>query len=146
MNDGSFELTDHLFYLCGVGRSLSKDIHPELARNSTSVHFTVYPRKGSTAAIDPIYGATFVIKDAAAITIRAPARVFPALLALDEPQRTEHFRCKMFHFAYQMFDVDDISLTEGELVHRLRAEWMPIQGIRKDSPGCMFDPNTGPGK
>ena len=100
INDGSFELKDHLFYLCGVGRSLSQNIHPELARNSPNVHLAVYPRIGSTAAIASIYGAMFVIEDAATMPIKAPAREFPALLALNEPQRTEHFRSKMVHFAY----------------------------------------------
>ena len=143
MSNGSFEIKDHLFYLCGVGRSLSKNIHPELARNRTNVHLAVYPRKGSTAASGSVYGATFVIEDAVAIPIKAPTRDFPALLALKETQRTKHSRCKMFHFAYQMFDVDEISFTEGEPVHRLRPEWMRIQGLRKDSTGCMFDPNKG---
>ena len=145
MSNDHFELKDHLFYLCGVGRSLSKRVHPGLARNSTNVHLAVYPRKGSTAAIGSVYGATFVIEDAVAISIKAPSRDFSALRALSEPQRTEHLRCKMFHFAYQMFDVDDISLTEGKPVHRLRQEWLSVQGIRKNGIGCMFDPNTGPG-
>jgi hypothetical protein len=51
MNNGSIELRDHLFYLCGVGRSLSKTANPELARSTTNVHLAVRPRKGSVAAI-----------------------------------------------------------------------------------------------
>jgi hypothetical protein len=143
MKNGAIQLKDHLFYLCGVGRSLSKRVHPQLARNSTNVHLAVRPRKGSIAAIGSVYGATFTIEDAEAIPIKAPAREFPALLTLSEPQRTEHSRCKMFHFAYQMFDVDELSLTKGVPVHQLRSEWISLPGIRQDSSGCMIDPNRG---
>ena len=140
MENRSFELHDDLFYLCGVGRSLSKNIHPDFARNSTNVHFAARPRKGSVAAIGSVYGATFVIEDAEAIPIMAPKREFPALMALNEPQRTEHARCKMFHFAYQMFEVGEISLTKGAPVHLLRKEWRGVSGIRQDGTGRMIDP------
>jgi hypothetical protein len=93
------------------------------------------------AAIGSVYGAKFIIEDAEAIPIRLPDRESPALFALKEPKYTEHFRCKMFQFAYQMFDVDEISLAKGEPVHRLRKEWRSISGIRQDSFGCMIDPN-----
>jgi hypothetical protein len=140
MGNGSFHLKDDLFYLCGVGRSLSESVHPELSRKSTNVHLAVMPRKGSVAAVGSVYGATFVIEDAEAIPIRTPIREFPVLRALAEPQRTQHSRCKMFHFAYQMFDVDEISLLERTPVHRLRQEWLSVSGIRKDQSGCMIDP------
>ena len=141
MKDGTIQLKDHLFYLCAVGRNLSERVNPEHARKSTNVHFAVCPRKGSVAAIGSVYGATFVIEDAEAIPIQAPTREFPALLALSEEQRIQHSRCKMFQFAYQMFDVDEISLTEGDPVHRLRKKWLDVSGIRKDGTGCMTDPN-----
>lgn len=140
MENRSYELHDDLFYLCGVGRNLSKRIHRGFARNSTNVHFAVRPRKGSLAAIGSVYGATFVIEGAEAIPIMPPKREFPALLALNEPQRTEHSRCKMFHFAYQMFEVGDISLTKGAPVHLLREEWRGVAGIRQDGTGRMIDP------
>jgi hypothetical protein len=92
--------------------------------------------------VGSVYGATFVIEDAEAIPIRHPGRDFSALLALDEHQRTEHARCKMFHFAYQMFDVDEISLEKGAPVHRLRSEWLSVPGISHDESGCMIDPNV----
>jgi hypothetical protein len=140
MENGSFELHDDLFYLCGVGRSLSEKVHPDFARKSTNVHLAVRPRKGSVAAVGSVYGATFVIEGAEVIPIQAPERKFSALEALDEPRRTEHFRCKMFHFAYQMFEVDDISLTKGDPVHQLREKWKSIPGIRHDGSGHMTDP------
>jgi len=140
MGNGPVDLKDELFYLCGVGRNLSPRVHPQSARNSTNVHFAVRPRKGSVASIGSVYGATFVIEDAQAIPIKVPAREFPALLELAEPSRTQHSRCKMFHFAYQMFDVNEISLTKGVPIHQLRSEWISVPGIRQDASGCMLDP------
>jgi hypothetical protein len=133
-------LKDDLFYLCGVGRDLSPRVHPTGARNSTNVHLAVCPRKGSVAAIGSVYGTTFVIEDAQAIPIQVPTKEFSALDDLSEPERTTHLRCKMFQFAYQMFDVDQISLTKGDAVHKLRDQWLAYPGIRRDSLGCMIDP------
>lgn len=135
MKNGSVELKDDLFYLCGVGRSVSLNLHPHSARSSTNVHLAVRPRKGSVAAIGSVYGATFVIEDAQAIPIKVPSKEFPALVNIPK-----HSGCKMFQFAYQMFDVDEISLTKSQPVHRLRSEWQRVPGIRQDASGCMVDP------
>lgn len=72
MLDGSVELQDRLFYLCGVGQVHSGHFekrHPELSRRMTNVHLAVRPRKGSVAAIGSAYGVTFVIQDAQSIPI-----------------------------------------------------------------------------
>jgi hypothetical protein len=142
MQDGSLQLRDELFYLCAVGRDLSPNIHPHGARRSSNVHLAVRPRKGSVAATGSIYGTTFLIEDAEAIPILPPTRTFPALLALDPAHRDSHARCKMFHFAYQLFDVDDLTLTPGEPVHQLRPPYIAVPGIRQDASGRMLDPNA----
>jgi hypothetical protein len=133
MGDGPVPLRDELFYLCGVGRDFSPDVHPQFAQKSTNVHLAARPRKGSIAAIGSVYGASFVIEDAEAITIRSLPDGFQGL-----PK--DHSRCKMFQFAYQMFDVDEISLSKGNPVHKLRTEWISIPGITQDDAGCMIDP------
>jgi hypothetical protein len=133
MDNGPVELKDELFYLCGVGRDLSPRVHPQLARRTTNIHLAVRPRKGSTAAIGSVYGATFVIENAEAITIRSVPDGFQNL-------PSKHSRCKMFQFAYQMFDVGDINLVERSPIHQLRSEWISVPGIRQDASGCMVDP------
>ena len=134
MVNGPVLLKDELFYLCAVGRDLSPKIHPQSGRKSANVHLAVSPRKGSIAAIGSVYGASFVIEDAEAIAIRPLPDGFQEL-----PEK--HSRCKMFQFAYQMFDVDKISLSKGNPVYHLRTEWISVPGIRKDGRGCMSDPD-----
>jgi hypothetical protein len=136
MQNGLLELRDELFYLCGVGRDLSPRAHPQFARNKTNVHLAVRPRKGSTAAIGSVYGATFVIVDAEAIAIKPLPDGFQGL-------PPKHSRCKMFQFAYQMFDVKEISLIDGTPLHKLRPEWISVPGIRQNADGCMVDPCQG---
>jgi hypothetical protein len=136
MENGPVELKDELFYLCGVGRDLSPRAHPQFARNTTNVHLAVRPRKGSMAAIGSVYGATFVIEDAEAIAIQPLSDGFQKL-------PPKHSRCKMFQFAYQMFDVDEISLIARTPIHKLRSEWVSVPGIRQDASGCMVDPRQG---
>jgi hypothetical protein len=135
MANGTVELRNELFYLCGVGRDLSPNIHPHFARKSTNVHLAVRPRKGSVAAMGSVYGATFVIEDAETIAIRPLPDGFQGL-------PSKHSRCKMFQFAYQMFDVETINLSKlGGPVSQLRTEWRSVPEIRQDSFGCMIDPN-----
>jgi hypothetical protein len=135
MPNGPVELRDELFYLCGVGRDLSPNIHRHLARSSTNAHLAVRPRKGSVAAIGSVYGASFVIKDAEAIGIRPLPDGFQGL-------PPKHSRCKMFQFAYQMFEVDTLNLSKGsDPTSQLRTEWRGTPGIKQDSFGCMIDPN-----
>jgi hypothetical protein len=136
MDNGTVALKDELFYLCGVGRDLSLKVHPQFARKSTNVHLAVRPRKGSIAAIGSVYGASFVIEDAEAITIRPLPDGFQGL-----PKK--YSRCKMFQFAYQMFDVNEVSLSKGTPVYQLRTEWISVPGIRQDGSGRMIDPSLG---
>ena len=118
MKDGTFQLEDRLFYLCGVGHELSERLHPDLIRRMTNVHLAVRPRKGSVAAIGSVYGVTFLIKDAQAIPIEALPLDFRGL-----PEK--HSQCKMFQFGYQMFDAGEVSETPGEIVHDLTlATWL----------------------
>jgi hypothetical protein len=135
MPNGPVQLRDELFYLCGVGRDLSPNKHPYLARSSTNVHLAVRPRMGSVAAIGSVYGASFVVKDAEAIAIRPLPDGFQGL-------PTKHSRCKMFQFAYQMFEVGMLNLSKGgDPISKLRSEWRGTPGIKQDSFGCMIDPN-----
>lgn len=116
MLDGSVELQDRLFYLCGVGQVHSEHFekrHPELSRRMTNVHLAVRPRKGSVAAIGSAYGVTFVIQDAQSIPIETLPYPFQGL-------SEEHSRCKNFQFGYQMFEVGEVSMTPGEVVHEFR--------------------------
>ena len=128
MQDGTYELRDNLFYLCGVGKKVSD-------RKDTNVHLAVMPRKGSVAAIGSIYGVSFLIEDAQAIPIEVPPQ---SLSWLEE----KHYRCKMFQFAYQMFETGEINLTPGEPVRRLRERWRSISQIGQDESGCVIDPGT----
>ena len=119
MLDRSIELEDRLFYLCGVGQKHSEHfetLHPEMARRVTNVHFAVRPKSGSIAEVGSAYGVTFVIRDAQSIpieTLPCPFRGLPP----------EHSKCKNFQFGYQMFNVGEVSLTPGEIVHELREGW-----------------------
>ena len=134
MQNGEVELRDELFYLCGVGhRNPSVVDNPQFARRSTNVHLAVSPRKGSVAAMGSVYGATFVIEDAEAIAIRPLPDGFQGL-------GEEYWRCKMFQFAYQMFEVGEVRTDVKTAVHQLRKEWHPMAGIKKDSSGYMVDP------
>jgi hypothetical protein len=128
MKNGSHQLRDELFYLCGVGRDHKSK--PHLTRRSTNIHLAVRPRKGSVAAIGSVYGATFVIEDAEAIAIPPVP---------DEVQGLK--RCKMFQLAYSLFEVDQGAASEGVAVHQLRKQWIGIPGIRQDASGLMLDPN-----
>ncbi|RXH58904.1 hypothetical protein [Granulicella sibirica] len=122
MTDGSIELQDRLFYLCGVGQERSEKLHPELARKITNVHLAVRPRKGSVAATGSSYGVTFTIQDAQAITIETLSADFQGL-----PKA--HWRCKNFQFGYQMFDVDEVPRVPGEIVQSLRKHWSKVPGL-----------------
>ena len=115
MKDGTFELEDRLFYLCGVGHELSERLHPDLIRRMTNVHRAVCPRKGSVAAIGSVYGVTFLIKDAQAIAIETLPQTFADCL-----RSTRSARC--FSFGYQMFDADAVGETPG-IVYQLRNRW-----------------------
>ncbi len=137
MQDGSYPLQDRLFYLCGVGRDLSANLHPHLARKQTNVHLAVRPRKGSVAAAGSVYGVSFVIEDAQAIPIETLPEPFFGL----EPK---HSRCKMFQFGYQMFDAGKITNTPGDTVHRLQERWRSTPEIVQDASGCVVDPNSAP--
>lgn len=133
MKNGPVKLKDELFYLCGVGRNLSDKLHPESCRRATNVHLAVRPSKGNVVTRGSVYGATFVIEDAEEIPIRPVPDGFQNL-------PTKHSRCKMFQFAYQMFDVDEISLIKRDPTHQLRSEWISMPGIRQDVSGCMVRP------
>lgn len=133
MQDGSYELRNGLFYLCGVGHKLSERLHPELAKKYTNVHLAVFPKKGSVATVESLYGVSFIIDNAHAIPIKGPARPFEGL-------KSNHSRCKMFRFGHQMFDVGDLETIPGKPVHRLRDQWRSIQEIDKDASGCVIDP------
>lgn len=122
MKDGTFELEDRLFYLCGVGHELSERLHPDLIRRLTNVHLAVRPRKGSVAAVGSVYGVTFFIKDAQAIPIETLPPDFRGL-----PEK--HLQCKMFQFGFQMFDVDEVSETPREIVYQLRDRWRSTPGL-----------------
>ena len=116
MRDGSVELADRLFYLCGVGKKMSELLYPECARRLTNVHLAVRPRKGSTATVHSSSGVIFVIDDAEAIPIETLPDPFQGL-----PEN--HSRCKNFQFGYQMFNVDEVSDSPGEIVYELRERW-----------------------
>jgi hypothetical protein len=102
MRSDTYQLRDDLdlFYLCGVGKTNPKDPNDPWALRRTNVHMAVMPRKGSVAAIGSVYGATFTIKDAEAIPIQPLPEGFLGL-------HKDHYRCKNFQFAYQVFDVPD---------------------------------------
>jgi hypothetical protein len=126
--------------LCGVGQELSERLHPELARRHTNVHLAVRPRKGSVAAIGSVYGVTFVIPDAQAIPIVKLPLGFWGL-----PDK--HSQCKNFQFAYQMFEVYEVSQTPGDIVHRLRDRWQstPALGLtRADATSSRVNLRTLP--
>jgi hypothetical protein len=124
MKDGSYELQDKLFYLCGVGQDVSERLHPLLARRFTNVHLAVFPRVGSVASVGSVYGITFTIRDAQAIPIEPlTANDFPAL-------EKSHYRCKNFQFGYQMFDVDPATLLETKVVvSRMRDRWTTLDTL-----------------
>ena len=89
MEDGSYELKDDLFYLCGVGHKLSDKLHPELALKHTNVHLAVRPRQGSVAAVGSAYGVSFLIENAQAIPIETLPDPFAGL-------ESKHSHCKNF--------------------------------------------------
>ena len=106
MRDGDYELEDRLFYLCGVGKTLSERRYPELAKRHTNVHLAVKPRAGSVASVGSVYGVTFTITGAQAIPIEPlDGSQFPGM-------NEKHYRCKNFQFGYQMFQVQPEGILE----------------------------------
>ncbi len=142
MEDGEYILGNHLFYLCGVGQTISNKSDQENWPRQTNVHLAVRPREGSFAAVGSVYGVTFVIENAQAIPI---VRREVVLASDSEPAPADHLNCKMFQFGYQLFEAPPINFTvdepqpKGEFVHLLRKDILPTLG-RKDADRVMVDP------
>jgi len=122
MVDGTIQLEDRLFYLCGVGDKRSVKIDPVLKRGVTNVHIAVYPKKNSSVTVSSAYGVTFTIDGAERIGIQELPTGFCGLLE-------DHYRCKNFQFGYQMFDVGTIPREPGEVVYTLRDTWALTPGV-----------------
>lgn len=89
MEDDSFDLESDTrrFYLFAMGR---------VPKRETNVHFAVQHQPGAVASIGSVYGATFTIRDAAAIRVD---RLPDNWLGLP-PKYT---RCRNFQFGVQEF-------------------------------------------
>lgn len=104
MKDGTYDLRDDLgdfFYLCGVGQPDLKRNPEHLKKRFTNVHLAVRPLKGSVASIGSVYGVTFTITDAQAISIQTLPDNFQGL-------GKDHARCKNFQFGYQHYEVGSV--------------------------------------